>query len=709
MTFLDAKIEPASRNNWGLNSQYAACISPLLEALGWRGTDEQVLEAMPHFKTTMDQLDFRSAMANLHYESRTERTSIKGIDARLYPCLFDPDKGSVKLLISENEDGILAYDASRQDYVKLNKRRDVAGKGSAFFFRPIPRETIGQWNSSKNWFRAVLSRFRPQVKQILAMTFMLNLLALVTPLFVMAVYDMVIGSQSVETLKFLLIGVAIALICDLFLRVLRGRLLAYIGARLDYIVGSTVLQKILSLPVAQTERSSLGSKLARFREFDMIREFFIGPMSMALLELPFVFIFLIVVGIIGGPLVIIPIVMLAVYILTALVVLPIIQKSTTKDLGHVASKGAFVAECFNNMRSIKQLGAEEIWLERYRDLSAGNAVSGVRNNMIGASTQTFAHVVMIVSGILTLVFGIERVFEGIMSVGALVATMALVWRMMAPAQTVFLALTRLNQIGISITRLNQLFTLKSESNPYASSRLKKFKGLVTFSRVSFRYTAEQDPAVMGLDLQIPPGEVIAFAGANSSGKSTVIKLLAGLYQPQVGRIAIDGVDIRQIDPIELRKSIGYMPQYGEFFHGTIRQNLLLAQSNASERQIEEVLEMAHLSEDIAKLPEQLDTRIGDQTLHQLPTGFLQRLSLARALLTDAKIMIFDEPGNTLDEDGDRAFLRAIEKMRGKATIILITHRPSHMRVADRVVLMNRGMVQTIGPANTVIPLLFEGA
>jgi len=213
---------------------------------------------------------------------------------------------------------------------------------------------------------------------------------------------------------------------------------------------------------------------------------------------------------------------------------------------------------------------------------------------------------------------------------------------------------------------------------------------------------------MGLDLQIAPGEVVAFAGANSSGKSTIIKLLAGLYQPQVGRISVDGVDIRQIDPLELRKSIGYMPQNSELFHGTIRQNLLLAKSVASEAQILEVCEWANLTADIDKLPEKLDTRIGDQTLLQLPAGFQQRLIMARAFLSNAKIMIFDEPGNTLDEAGDQAFIDAVEKMRGKATVLIITHRPSHMRIADRVVLMNRGIVQTIGSADSVIPLIFEG-
>lgn len=709
MAFLTATAGYAGDNNWGRNTQYAACLTPLLEALGWRGEAEQVMEAMPHFKTTMDQLDFRSAMANLHYESTARKTMIDSIDPRLFPCLFDPENGSIKILLSASNEGIYAFDAETQEYRTLNKPAERKAKGSVFLFRKTPKEKIGQWNSSQNWFRAVFNRFSPMTRQIMMITFILNILALATPLFIMAVYDMVIGASSKETLKFLVLGILIAFICDIMLRMIRGQIMSYVGARLDYIIGSTVLQKILSLPISQTERSSLGSKLARFREFDMIREFFLGPMAMSLLEIPFVFIFLIAVGLIGGPLVIIPILMIVIYIIAALTILPIIQKRTTDDLTHSASKGSFVTECFNNVRTIKQLGAEEIWLERFRDISTGNAIVGIRNNMIGAVAQTFAHVVMISAGILTLTFGISRVFDGSMTVGALVATMALIWRMLSPTQAVFLALTKLNQIGISIKRLNQLFTLTSESNPYASSKLKQFQGQINFSRVSFRYSADQDPAVMGLDLQIEPGEVIAFAGANSSGKSTVIKLLAGLYQPQVGRIALDGVDIRQIDPLELRKSIGYMPQNSELFHGTIRQNLMLAKSSASEAQILEVCEWANLTQDIANLPEGLDTRIGDQTLLQLPAGFQQRLIMARALLSNTKIMIFDEPGNTLDEEGDRAFLEAIEKIRGKATVIIITHRPSHMRAADRVVLMNRGMVQTIAPAATVIPLLFGGA
>lgn len=709
MAFLTEQSAMLHNSDWNRGTQYAACISPLLNALGWRGDDDQVIEAMPHFKTTMDLLDLRSVLANLHYESSEKKTTLSKIDPRLYPCLFDPDKGSVKILLSANDDGVTVFDSEHQKTTILPHNETLNNRGTVFFFTPISREKIGQWRSGKNWFRAVIGRFMPLIRRILMMTFFLNLLALATPLFIMAVYDMVIGSGSLETLGYLLIGVGIAIVCDITLRLMRGTMLAYIGARLDYIIGSTVLQKILSLPLAQTERTSLGSKIARFREFDMIREFFIGPMALAFLELPFIFVFLIAIGLIGGPLIFVPIIMLVIYAIAAFFILPAIKKRTVANLSQNASKGAFITECFNSMRSIKQTGAEEIWLERYRDISVGNALSGMNSSIQGAMAQTFAHVVMVCAGITTLTFGISRVFEGHMTIGALVATMALIWRLLAPTQGLFLALTKLDQIGTSINRLNQLFTLQSERNPYASSKLEDLKGRISFSRVSFRYTAEQDPAVVGFDLQIEPGEVIAFAGSNSSGKSTVIKLLAGLYQPQVGRISIDGIDIRQIDPLELRKAIGYMPQKSELFHGTIRQNLMLAKSTASESQIVEACEWANLTADIDRLPQKLDTRIGDQLLQQLPGGFQQRLIMARAFLTDAKIMVFDEPGNTLDENGDRAFLEAVEKMRGKTTVLIVTHRPSHMRAADKVVLLNRGMLQTVGPASAVVPLIFKGA
>jgi ATP-binding cassette, subfamily C, bacterial LapB len=709
MTFLSPTIVDTSDTNWGRETQYAACISPLLNALGWRGDAAQVMEAMPHFSSTMDLLDFRSSLANLNFESKPTRSILAELDIRLMPCLFDSKGGSVFVLFSADDNTIQAFDAATQSYVEITKEEAVNIVGTAFFFRPIDREKIGQWSTGRRWFQSVLARFMPLIRRILLMTFLLNLLALATPLFIMAVYDLVIGSGSFDTLNYLLVGVGLALLCDIGLRYMRGTMLAYIGARLDYIIGSAVLQKILSLPTAQTERTSLGSKMARFREFDMIREFFIGPMAIAFLEFPFIFVFLIAIGILGGNLVLVPLSMLFIYGLVGFIIFPAIQQRVTQNIASTASKSSFITESLSSMRVIKQLGAEEIWLDRYRDISSVNARSNLRNGMVAASAQTFAHVLMVTSGVLTLAFGISQVFDGTMSVGALVATMALVWRLLAPTQTLFLAFTKLQQVSISVKRLNQLFTMPSERNPYTSSALKEFDGAISFSRVSFRYSTDQDPAVMGVDIKINPGEVVAFAGGNSSGKSTLVKLLLGMYQPQVGGITIDGIDIRQIDPLDLRRSIGYMPQTCELFHGTIRQNLLLANSVASEEQVVEACEWANLTSDIDALPDKLDTRIGDQIMRQLPAGFQQRLIMARAFLTNAKIMIFDEPGNMLDDEGDQAFLDAIERMRGKATIIIVTHRPSHMRAADKVVLMKQGMVRAVEPAASIIPKIIEGA
>ena len=241
MTFLSPAIGNPGGINWGRETQYAACISPLLDALGWRGDAAQVIEAMPHYSSTMDLMDFRSSLANLNFESKPTKSILAELDIRLMPCLFDSKGGSVFVLFSADENGIQAFDAATQGYVEISKEEAAEITGTAFFFRPIDREKIGQWSNGKHWFQTVLSRFMPLIRRILMMTFILNLLALATPLFIMAVYDLVIGSGSFDTLNYLLVGVGLALLCDVGLRYMRGTMLAYIGARLDYIIGRCCL------------------------------------------------------------------------------------------------------------------------------------------------------------------------------------------------------------------------------------------------------------------------------------------------------------------------------------------------------------------------------------------------------------------------------------------------------------------------------------
>ena len=229
----------------------------------------------------------------------------------------------------------------------------------------------------------------------------------------------------------------------------------------------------------------------------------------------------------------------------------------------------------------------------------------------------------------------------------------------------------------------------------------RFDGRVSFSRVSFRYTAEGDPALVGTSFTVEPGEVCVIAGANASGKSTVFKLLIGLYQPQAGSIAIDNHDIRQLDPIELRQAIAYSPQSVDLFHGTIAQNLRLANSVATEEELHWAADKAGVLDTILALPDGFDTRLGDGRSAQMSGSLTQSLSLARAYIKRSPIMLFDEPVTGLDFEGDQQFVRVVEEMRGTSTVFIISHRPGHFKLADKILLFEDGYLRLAGPADEV--------
>jgi len=683
------------------------CLLPLLRALNWRGNPRHVAEALPHFVDSLDITSFRNVMAALHYQSRPVNLRLSEIDPRLMPCLFLPDDRDALVVLGLEVGHIRVFDGGQNAYTKVPPERR---KGTAYFFQRLEEDEVLPQAQKVGWMSAVGERFRALVYQSLAITCILNILALVTPLFVMAVYDKVIATGSMTTLVYLTFGVVIALVCDLVLREIRSRITAFIGARLDNIVGNAIFQKILFLPPAYTERASIGAQVARIKDFESIREFFTGPMALMLFELPFTVIFFIAIAFLGGPLVFIPIAMLALFAILGAIVTPLIRSNVARAGRSSSKRQELVVETLNTMRAVKYCGAERTWLERYRALSAKAALSSFVTAQLSALVQTIAHVLMTGSGIATIVFGVFRVLNGDMTVGGLVATMILVWRVLSPLQTGFISLTRLTQVKSSITQINNLMNIRGEREPHALvTPLKRFAGHVSFNRVSLRYSPESDPALVGVSFEVGAGEIVAVVGGNGSGKSTILKLITGIYNPQAGNVRIDNMDIRQLDVIELRHAVSYVPQTFQFFYGTIAQNLRLAYPVASDADLRWACEQAGVLEDVLKLEQGsgkwkrtgFEVRIGDASAAQMPTSLLQRLNLARGYLKRAPILLFDEPGNGLDFAGDQRFMETVDSLRGNTTVFIVTHRPSHLRIVDKIIWLDSGAVRAFGPAAEV--------
>jgi len=284
--------------------------------------------------------------------------------------------------------------------------------------------------------------------------------------------------------------------------------------------------------------------------------------------------------------------------------------------------------------------------------------------------------------------------------------MILVWRVLVPLQVAFLGLTRFEQIKQGLRQFDQLMRLEPErKSGEAGDPHRSLIGQIVFHRVSVRYSPTSEPALLGVDLRVEPGEVVAFTGPNGAGKSTILKLIAGLYRSQAGAVLIDGMDLRQLDPGELRWATASVPQHCDLFHGTIAQNLRLANPTASDKELISAAHDAAILDEILALPDGFETRLTDRLQRQLSNGFKQGLMLARAYVKDAPIYLLDEPGNHLDVAGDRALMRKLEALRGHATVFVVTHRPSHLRLADRVVVMDAGRIVLNGPPGEVLPQL----
>ncbi len=675
-------------------SPFGRCLMPLLTSMRWTGDLRHLAEALPHFNNSLDNVAFRNVMGHLGYGNEAVELEGDTLDPRVLPCLFVDYNGSPMVLTSMQGTRVVGLDLSSGEDKVLPASNLY---GTVYFFTPL--DHARQQAVQGQWFKKVVSRFHGLVWALLGQSLIINLLSLGVPLFTMSVYDKVISTGDIGMLVAFLCGVLIVIAGDEVLRELRSKASAYVGARISYIVTTMVFERTLLLPLGLTERASIGSQLARFKDLESFRDFFGGGIAAILIDLPFVVVYLIVLVMLGGVVALVPVVALAIFAVIVLAAMPVVRRRVSGSGRTVTHRQEFVVETLLKMRSIRYAGMETAWKDRFSDTCAQAAMAGYESSLLTGVLASLSQAMVVLSGMATMIVGVYQVLQNNMTAGALIASMMVVWRILAPMQTGFSLIQRIEQTRSSIRQLEALasFRTESDSRPASGAGL-ALRGAVTFSRVSLRYSNDADPALLGVSFEAQPGEVIAVVGSDGAGKSTVLKLIAGLYAPQAGNVMIDDLDIRQMDPIELRKSIGYAPQVPQLFFGTIAQNLRLAQPNASDADLRQALALAGVWDEVSALSRGLDTRVGDAATNRISTSLAQGISLARAYLKKSTILLLDEPVTGLDFEGDRCFREFVEAMRGKATIFIVTHRPSHLSLADQIVVLEKGAVRAVGPA-----------
>lgn len=685
------------------NTPDLSALRHLLAALGWRGEERHLMEALPHFDTIRDLAEFRAVLARLNYETQRKSIGPANLTNEILPCLLSLDNGDV-LVILQRDGAQLKTVSLNTQAVGMSAADSLAG--TVHLVTPVDIDRQYDEINKYGWLGMVTRKFRRLMLQLLAITFITNFFALAVPIYVMNVYDKVVATKSLNTMIYFFAGIVIVVAADVSLRLIRGRALAYLGTRYDAILGAAAFQQILHLPIGMTETVPIGSQVSRLKQFEGIREIFTGSLANAVLDLPFMLIFLTAIIIFGGAVAWVPIALIVLYALMAAITIPITKRHVSLAGETRAKSQNFLIELVTKHAVLRESRAEKIWMERYRTIASNSTLGNFRSQQFGHAVQTLAQSMVTIAGVATLGIGTLRVMDGDMTLGALIAVMAMVWRVLAPIQAAFLSLNRISQVAASFRQINHLMRLRPEREPgILPSFYRDFKGSISVKRLSFRHNPRSEPALMGLSLDIPPGQLVGVTGPSGAGKSTLLKIIAGLYPVQAGAVQMDGLDLRQIDVGELRHAIGYVPQEATFFYGTVAQNIRLAHPEATDEAIKRAVCDAGMFDYDELLPEGMETRLTNELQKRLPDSVKQRLMLARAYTKEAPVYLMDEPASALDRAGDQALCAKLQQLQGKATIIMVTHRPSHMRMCDRLLYLEHGQLIHDGKPDQVLPII----
>lgn len=683
------------------------CLIPLLKALKWRGHKRQLRVAMPHVSQIYTERMFCDVMENLNFTYRSVTTKLSDIDHRVLPCLYIEENAPPLVLMSIDDGVLKAFNGEMDGEVTFDVdeiAREQSRSGRIYVFKKAD-DNAAEKSLNESWMRKTFNESRSLFWSSLFFSMIVNLLMLATPLYVMAVYDRVVSTGSYAMLGEFAIGILIALIGIIVLYRIRAKIIAIFGARLDRAIGSNIFERLLYLSPLYTETATVGSQVARIKDFDRLRQFLAGPLLTTFFDIPYVIIAIIIIGLIAGMLALIPFLMIIAFIIFGTSLYFRVQRAIRLSGFYSSKVQEFVLESINNMRAIKYLAAEATWKERFRDLSAESNLSTLKVSFLAAINSALSDAIMIISGMGVLIFGAIMIINQALSVGAMIATMILIWRVLAPLKTVFNSLPRLQQMVSSLRQVNRLMKIEPEAEPIElmSKHLKNFTGSIAFERVSFRYKSGMDPALMGVEFKVKPGELIGIVGRNGSGKSTILKVILGLYAPQSGSILLDGKDLRQLNPIELRNSIAYVPQMPELFYGTVTDNLRLGRPDVTKEEMIQATKAAGVYDEIMAMPQQFGQSLRDFSSSTLSISFQQGLCLARAYLKRSKIMLLDEPAGVLDEKLDSCLQQVLEKCKGRITTIMVSHRPSHLKLCDKILLIEQGQVIMYGPPAEVLP------
>ncbi|NIE74325.1 type I secretion system permease/ATPase [Pantoea sp. Ap-967] len=653
------------------------------------------------------------AAARAGLQGRVLERALDDISPLNLPVLLLLGNGRSAVLQRWGEDGralILPSEAEGGEQWVEREALQQAYSGHALFARP--RHTLEDLRSPllprvNAWFRDTLRHSRKLYGDALLASLLINLLGLMVPLFVMQTYDRVVPNQALSTLWVLVAGLFLGTAFELVLRMVRAHLLDQAGKKTDLILSATLFERITGMAM-KAKPATIGGFAQSIHDFQGLREFLTAVTLTSIIDLPFVALMLLVIGLLGGWLVLIPLLAFPVAVGFALFIQARLRDTVQKSLSLGAVRQALLIETLGGLETLKACGAESERQYQWEHTNGAIARLDAHARNLSSLASNGTLFIQQFCGMATIVAGVYSIIAGNLSVGALVASYMLGSRVLAPLGQIAGLITRYQQAQLTMRSTDALMALPQERQADQQAlEHTTLKGGLALSHVTFRYSGQTNPALHDVNLSIKPGERIGIIGRSGSGKSTLGRLLMGFHHPDEGQVLLDNLDLRQLDIADLRSQLGYVAHDLPLLAGSLRDNLTLGARHISDARMLEVAELTGVSELARQHPQGFDRPVGERG-QLLSGGQRQAVLMARALLLEPPIMILDEPTSHMDNSSEEQLRQRLLAWVPGKTLLLVTHRTSMLSLVDRLVVLDNGKVVADGAKDSVIDALRKG-
>ena len=695
-----------------LSDPLAACLAQVARVLGHPLSAQALVTGLPLDATGLSPALFARAAERAGLVARSIEIALDRFPKLSLPAvlLLKGRNACVLVARGETDANIITAEGMEKSVLLAELARDY--DGTAIAVSRAVRFEAGTGSerilASYHWFWGTLARAWPIYGEVAAASVLVNIFTVLSPLFFMNVYDRVVPNKAFETFWVLALGMSAMYLFDFGLKLLRGWFIDVAGKRADMALSSALFEQVMARRL-DAGGESVGMLANNVREFESLREFFTSATMTTLIDLPFVLLFIAVIAMIGGwPMAAVPLVAIPIVVAMGVALQVPLRDRIRRVFRASEAKHAILIETLGSIETVKALGAASQMQRKWEDVVDYVAQESLGTRFLSSLAVNFSALVQALVGVATLAVGVYMVGDNQLTTGALIACTIIAGRALAPLSIVASLLTRYHQSMSALAALNKIMDAPRE-RPRERSFVHRpaLGGDIRFQDVAFKYPGSELDALSGVTFSIKEGDRVGIIGRIGSGKTTLAKLLIALYQPQDGSILVDGTDIRSIDPTDLRRAVGYLPQNIALFAGSVRDNLLVGAPGADDAAILRAASIAGLMDIVNRHPKGFDMPVGERG-EALSGGQRQTVALARALITDPPILVLDEPTHAMDHSSEERLKTQIQAELAGKTIIIVTHRESLLTVVNTLIVMDAGKVVAVGPKDLVVKAIAEG-